>query len=990
MRRADSVAAAVDHQNDYKQFWDIVFLVHDLRKPGTKKLTKDFDFFRRQLKQHCHDKSFGLDSLKFDMEDVLQKEGAISKLTEKLSRKLAKLQNRRIYRPGSRPTSSQDLKSQQVSFSNRGPHFLLVGQGLGCWVLRNFLNEKSHSTTAIWNTTTVLFIDDNGTFRNNDLDQYQTFLSHHQTKFRPGQRSNVHETLPSDLRNIDMKFDYLSKELYSFPFFHRKLFPDDDDAGHQKHSRFQDLKWWGWKRRLEVEDQTKEILREMTRLRSQLGGSTDLVSEQDRDVTTESSNHQSTHTLSRTTSDTDLASKMISTQTGKGSVPEDRLCSLQLAREPKENDEPSPVEDHPMGDFVRVDDVPVKRLSVLEESEMVKSSMEKSLRRACARIPRGQYRDAIEELKFIAMRQVDNAERLETKKWLGLALMRSGKHRDALDEFKSVEESRHSEKLPDKDRCGLYCYLALAYAYESKFAKCEAKLAKARRDGSGELGYETEHLPVTTEEGILLTEAETSLVSGEYREGLQSANSAWDKMNKHLGRRNLRVLGAAQLRAQLLALNSEISEAESLCRNTLTLMSEELGDGHPETLETTAILICIFRLQGRLTESIYLGEILCRRLEDQDYANPTARAELAAAYLSAGHYSKAADELRSVIHQCESDHTWNHTSTLRFLSQLALVWYRSCYFEDAEKLVLGVLEKQHALYSRQRHKYPTLPMPVYQQLPKAERLIKPILRGVERECRLMTLLNKFHSDTSSSGDLTKPTADLIQSLKADEFFEIKDVVLDSGSENTVEEGTSATVRAVKGALSKLVVHPFLLDSLQLAAAIQLQKPKPDIKLAVEVLSMTFKWRKVALGEQQLSTLAAEFELGVSLRAKDELKKARAHFDNVYQQRLRILEKSHPDTLSARLELSQTTFAIQMEEDELAAQGKGSLEDRAPDLGELSQDGQTVSQSTPRGPPLEELQSPLEEAERSSREILMFQEAMSGSSVGGYCATRVRR
>ncbi|KAK0659794.1 hypothetical protein QBC41DRAFT_377259 [Cercophora samala] len=134
--------------------------------------------------------------------------------------------------------------------------------------------------------------------------------------------------------------------------------------------------------------------------------------------------------------------------------------------------------------------------------------------------------------------------------------------------------------------------------------------------------------------------------------------------------------------------------------------------------------------------------------------------------------------------------------------------------------------------------------------------------------------------------------------------------------------TSAAREQLRSLLSRLRVHPHLLNTLVLLAKIKVERGYSRGTTSLEMLDVVHKWRARMFGSSHDLTLAAEFDHAIATRenkhnfreAQEAHREAREKFRQVMIERARRLGKSHIDTLAAKREFVTTCCGLLQWED----------------------------------------------------------------------------
>jgi tetratricopeptide (TPR) repeat protein len=556
----------------------------------------------------------------------------------------------------------------------------------------------------------------------------------------------------------------------------------------------------------------------------------------------------------------------------------------------------------------------------------------------------GAYRTAILTLKpaIIELQAIKTTERdlesemaqlrSEAERWLGVACVLHGDYEPAIKELQTATNELQTitgrmkpEEIPKSTsylNLQISQDLAVASAHEGNINECHRWVRLLRKQLTDLEGLQVVETRVARLETWLAV-AEVNLLLGDYRVAMVDADKAWEEHTNHFGPKHVKTFNSARLRIALLGLNSRNSEAEDFCRSSLSSMMHELGNSHPVTLETRNILGYIFRTQARLAESIDTGkaasDALAAILSDKHPKTFAARSELATKYRLVGDYRLAASIIDDeVLKPCHTRYKWQHHSTLRFVTELVHVWCSAGYLDLPEELLLRVVRLQERAYSLTKmaathaeaeSKLPQIATPSTPQT-RAEGIVRPILIVIKDERLLLSSRSQIYH--LKGGDSSDGAGQHVYATPAE----------DMGSK--LNSNILADI-----APSTMVVHPHLVNTLNLIAAVQLHKNEPQTnQLAVDILEELYLWNDARFGESHAYTLMMRYELAIALRETGEVRpqKALKHFEKVYELRRSKLGSKHPDTLCAQRELIMTRYIVTAENaNETANQHGGGLD-----------------------------------------------------------------
>jgi len=385
-----------------------------------------------------------------------------------------------------------------------------------------------------------------------------------------------------------------------------------------------------------------------------------------------------------------------------------------------------------------------------------------------------------------------------------------------------------------------------------------------------------------------------NLLRGSYRKALENVTLAWEGFREQLGPRHFETFKSARLRVVLLALVGSTDDAQKECKQLLPLLTEELGQKHPFTIETALTMVYILRTQRRLMEAVNTAQKLSKMA---GYALPERHplmlkleAELAHCHRSAGDYETAKSILVNIVERPQEGAGvgFETLQMLRIETDLAYTYCLSGALEEAECCVMAVLKKQWYLFAPGRGPYIEGAETDHREAD--ERLLSEILETLEQA------FPSGKSREAASGD--SPTPALVNVSKA---------TGDGLEAEPPPTPTHQTVSEQRRQYSVLWVHPVMLYALRVAASVKSQLDGANSCLIRRVLNLVWKWqrRDDVLGSGHPVSLMTEFDYAVVLRDFGKDKDAVELFGHVFVTRKRVLGTSHPDTLTAKREFIAT-------------------------------------------------------------------------------------
>lgn len=190
---------------------------------------------------------------------------------------------------------------------------------------------------------------------------------------------------------------------------------------------------------------------------------------------------------------------------------------------------------------------------------------------------------------------------------------------------------------------------------------------------------------------------------GHYDKALERCDEATRGLEERLGRRHMKTLECASLKALLLAKNYHLSAAETCCSQTLQTMRKELGSLHPHTLEATGRLVYIFISQYRLMEATATAfslQMSAKKTFGDDHPQTlNSRLLLSQANLATGDYIDALQRLQELVKASKSFYGEENLITLTHDSMYAHALYRAGALKEAGEISRSTLRRQRRFFS---------------------------------------------------------------------------------------------------------------------------------------------------------------------------------------------------------------------------------------------------------------------------------------------------
>lgn len=190
---------------------------------------------------------------------------------------------------------------------------------------------------------------------------------------------------------------------------------------------------------------------------------------------------------------------------------------------------------------------------------------------------------------------------------------------------------------------------------------------------------------------------------GFYDKSLKECEDSMLGLEEKLGRRHMKTLECASLKALLLAKNYHLSAAENCCSQTLQTMRKELGPRHPHTLEATGRLVYIFILQYRLAEAKATAASLQMSTKntfgDDHPQSLNSHLLLSQVNLETGDYVYALQSLQELDKASNSFYGEENLITLTHNSMYARALYHAGALKKAQEIAKSTLRRQRRFFS---------------------------------------------------------------------------------------------------------------------------------------------------------------------------------------------------------------------------------------------------------------------------------------------------
>ncbi|KAK9424880.1 putative MalT-like TPR region domain-containing protein [Seiridium unicorne] len=820
---------------------------------------------------------------------------------------------------------SDDSYSSNSPSDARGRHIVFMAHGLGCWVVKGAL-ARADSRSFAFNPMFCLFIDSLGAEESfshyitsiikrflipmpsqsgttdslelsiTDIDgNFQRYKVYCQQKRHPGRKQNGYQFPDQAVRQNDIT-GWLRDDPVVMPG--RRAWWTSWFRGHQNTAAY-----------TTGEISLFDSLKEMTLLASPLEphlkeSSDDESALSDSETTSLTANHQTSGSSSTETSNWKSRYPMAGDDyvvPGARSVFSTSTVDIvrtQLGR-PKGYD--LAYSCFQRSDF-RTAQILFSRCyeDMIAANAPSQTKIRLRIRIMSVKIYRGKYSQAKKDLREIKalIKQATSTEKTTDQKmkrtlqdyhrWKATYFLHSGQWNRAAKKLSKLLNSNSDEQGPDF-RASLARDLALSYAHlgrhdwarekmEMAFTELDtSSVPRARGTPQGstaEVSKPNEEMPQEgvkeegksnlKEEVFHIASAQISFQEGDFVKGLDTCSHALEAMERILGKRHIKSLTAAYVKAWCLAGSGRYSDAEALCSKTIKVTGEQQGRKHPLCIEATELLVYIFRYQNRFAEAIGTGKALCALAHKQLPQNhpQTLRSEyqLAAAHMDNGNFATAEQLLLQVIERAESFYSslgFIHPDILRYKSRLALAHLSVGKVEQARTLILKTTSQQIKFYSA-------------------------------------TSSASSSSTQSDDGKLAKPEQESGKTL----------------------ESVLSDIRRLEDSKDTVLLHPFLITTLCVLLKTEAQLQRSDSLESRKALSeelrgiLENKWDQLSI-TQRVPTVALKYNLALALRETSHIGDNASESIRLLQEVLaeegKTLGFEHLDTLCTERDLIIATF-----------------------------------------------------------------------------------
>ena len=487
----------------------------------------------------------------------------------------------------------------------------------------------------------------------------------------------------------------------------------------------------------------------------------------------------------------------------------------------------------------------------------------------------GHFKDAKEKFLDLEMESwklvTENGNRawvaLEISRWLGITFDKLGDFRKAYQKLKAVEKEIEEAKR----KCTSESKQSSELGKNSMLTKNALALVFAHMgDFARAITTSDDAIEIARQNGDLtdfskhntvmdLNRATIFAYSGDYKTATKINQEVSKELERQFGSKNFATLESWSLQTQLLAANSMPDEAQDRAEETLKGMRNELGKQHPLTLELLGTLVLIQLSQGLITDAMGTAQYVFKSNKSSHALGP------------------------------------DHPQTISSMNILAKVESAAGQLQEAELLQMEVVKLAE------------------------DRLGEHHPSTVSYKLNLASIYGHMGNWAKS-----QEIARSIFWMQGKQFL---------GSSSEEQNGqvflhNAQSWRILKqfqiGGDSSVKVRPSFISTMHCLGVAERELDVGDLSLARELLSEAVKWRTERLGASHVDTLWSQFELAKVERecgGIEQLGKAFRSFEIVLTERRELLGESHPDTISARHELSITVFQMGHEDEAAQEQEK---------------------------------------------------------------------
>ncbi|KAK8036900.1 hypothetical protein PG991_001214 [Apiospora marii] len=416
--------------------------------------------------------------------------------------------------------------------------------------------------------------------------------------------------------------------------------------------------------------------------------------------------------------------------------------------------------------------------------------------------------------------------------------------------------------------------------------ECEEYLVHAQQAGEWATLHKGEE-----EVAALLTRVSQYLYDrGRWREKDPVDKTALSLRTKVLGEKHPDTIWSMALLATTYHNQGRYGEAEKISVEVLGLRREVLGEKHPDTIRSMADLAATYNQQGRYGEAEKISvEVLGLRQEVLGEKHPDtirSMASLATTYHAQGRYDedeKISVEVLGLRREVLGE---KHPDTIRSMADLAATYNQQGRYGEAEKISVEVLGLRQEVLGE---KHPDT------------------IRSMASLATTYHAQGRYDEDEKISVEVLGLRREVLGDKHPDTIRSMASLATTYHAQGRYDEDEKISVEVL--GLRREVLgdkHPDTIRSMaELAATYHAQgRYDEDEKISVEVLGL----RREVLGDKHPDTIWSMAELATTYHAQGRYDEAEKISVEVLGLRREVLGDKHPDTIRSMAELAATYHA----------------------------------------------------------------------------------
>ncbi|KAK4194502.1 putative kinesin light chain [Triangularia verruculosa] len=390
------------------------------------------------------------------------------------------------------------------------------------------------------------------------------------------------------------------------------------------------------------------------------------------------------------------------------------------------------------------------------------------------------------------------------------------------------------------------------------------------------------------EAAALLTRVSDYLYDrGRWREKEPVDLRAYEYRRELLGDKHPDTIWSMALLATTYHAQGRYNEAEKIKVEVLALRRDVLGDKHPDTIGSMAELATIYHDQGRYEEAEKIKvEVLALQrdvLGDKHPDTIRSMAELATTYHAQGRYNEA-EKIKVEVLALRRDVLGDkHPDTIWSMASLATIYHDQGRYDEAEKIKVEVLALRRDVLG---DKHPDT------------------IRSMASLATTYHNQGRYEEAEKIKVEVLALQRDVLGDKHPDTIWSMASLATTYHNQGRYEEAEKIKVEVL--ALQRDVLgdkHPDTIGSMALLATIYHAQGRYDEaeKISVEVLAL----RRDVLGDKHPDTIWSMAELATTYHAQGRYEEAEKIKVEVLALQRDVLGDKHPDTLQAMHDLAVT-------------------------------------------------------------------------------------